>query len=475
MLPVFITLNYDIRGAESNVVFTIQNVLRDNSLLYANPEIIPFSITQYSPLYYMLTDAVLTLFDISASNDPLIRIITRSVSLVLCFIMVLLLYSIIHKRMKLSRKQAVIFGLVAVSFTLPWYYLTRPDVLVAVFYLAFIKSTYTYIDKKNFGSACLMGALAFLAIASKQNGIFLIGIGGLFFLFYKDFKGLFFAFLGFSLTAIIFSSVFTYVGYEANYMFKNILDGVDNGFGFRSFFEKTLMAYFSMFGFFAAGTVYIIYFLSSQKSKVDKKLHYTIWFAVLLFLFSTLVAIKKGSAVNYYNEFLLVSLLLWGFYIQHINKSSLGERIEQRAILFMSLSGLMVIIFQFSIYFITNLKHKLSVDTELTNVVQVIENEIGSSYFYSDVRQVSLKFPENIVLGQFDIAECCAYPRGVYDYQEFCKMMSNGQIKFLILSSEAPKSLYGCSVEGNFAPYKDFGRYHVYHSIVGRIDRAYND
>ncbi len=462
MLPVFITLNYDIRGVESNVVFTVQNLLRDNTLLYANPENVPFSITQYSPLYYMMLDGVLTIFDVSASNGPLIRIISRSVSLVLCFLMVVLIYSIVHKKMRLTRKQGVIFGLTAVSFTLPWYYLTRPDILVAVFYLLFIKTTYAHIENKSFRSACLMGALAFLALASKQNGIFLIGIGGLYFLYYKDFKGLFYAFLGFSIALLVFSLVFNYAGYEADYMLKNIMDGVNNGFGFRSFFEKTLMAYFSMFGFFAAGTAYIIYFLFSQEGKVDKKLHFTIWFAVFLFLFSTLTALKKGSAVNYYNEVLLVSLLLWGFYIKHIQQTSMKKEIEQRAILFMSLSCLMVIIFQFSVYFITNLKHKLTEDRQLAKVEQLIGSELGEEFLYSEVRQVSLKLPQHVLLAQFDIAQCCAYPKGIYNYTELCNLIQSGKVKFLIFDSKAPESLYGCDVSASFMLYKEYGRYHIY-------------
>lgn len=53
-----------IRGVECNVLFTIQKALT-GSRLYTNPNELPFDVAQYSPLYYLICQAVSQLFGIS--------------------------------------------------------------------------------------------------------------------------------------------------------------------------------------------------------------------------------------------------------------------------------------------------------------------------------------------------------------------------------------------------------------------------
>lgn len=461
LLAGFVGLDYDISGVESNVVFTIQNILTDNSLLYVNPEQIPFTVTQYSPLYYLIADSMISILGIGAENDLAIRIAGRLMSIITCLIVAILFYNIAKRQIGVNSKVALVLSLGIITFPVPWYYLTRPDVLVALTYLLFISTILRYIDKAGFGKAVILGALTFMAISAKQSGIFLIGIGGLFFLYYRDFKGLLGAFTGFLLTGIIFSSLFIWAGYNGTYLLDNIVKGVDNGFSFRSFADHTLLAFGSMYGAYALGTAYIVFKIIKDKSLLDRKMHFMLSFAFFLFLFSTLTATKKGSSANYYHDFLIVTLLIWAYYLNHVTPQ-ISQKWMNRAVLFLGLSVLLTAVVHVKTYTFVNFKKMTEYDNSLAEVNDLVNKELGDSYLYSNVRQVSLKHPGRVMMPQFDIAECCAYPRGIYNYDEFCKLMVSGKLKFLIFDSEAPQSQFGCDLGANYILYKRFGRYHVY-------------
>ncbi len=470
LLAGFIGLDYDISGVESNVVFTIQNILSDNSLLYANPEKIPFTVTQYSPLYYIVADNVISVFNIDPGNDFLIRIVGRSISIITCLTVAILFFRISKRYIGLNPKIALVLSLGVISFPVPWYYLTRPDVFVALAYLLFILTTLKYIDASGFKKAMLLGVLAFIAIASKQSGIFLVGMGGLFFLYQKDFKGLFASFLGFAIAFICFSLLYVWAGYEATYMLDNIVKGVDNGFGLRSFVDHTLLAFGSMYGAYFLGTMYLVVKIVKEE-RIDKKMTFLLTFAFLLFVFSTITAVKKGSTANYYHDFLIATLVIWAYYLKRLT-SELSTKTINRAVLFVGLSVLLTVVFHIKTYTFVNFKKIIEEDHHLVQVNNLISSELGSSYIFSNVRQVSLKHPGQVMLPQFDIAECCAYPRGVYNYETLCSLMSSGKIKFLIFDNVAPQSLFGCDIAKHYQPYHKFGKYHVYVNLafLGNVD-----
>lgn len=463
LLPIYITLDFDITGVESNVVFTLQNILVDNASLYGNPEQFPFAVTQYAPFYYILADGLISLLGIEAGDDLIIRIVGRFLSLMLTCGVVYMIYITSRKLIGAHKKASITLGLALAAFTVPWYFLTRPDVLVALSYILFINVGFRYIDQKKWTLAFWMGTLGILAFVSKQNGIFLIGAGGLFFLYNRNFKGLFHAFLGFVAAAFIFTVLAIWLGYDFQYFYQNAFEGVNNGIGIRSFLDETVLAYFSVFGFYSIGTLYITSKLL-RKDEVDDKLFFLFWFAVLLLGFATLTALKKGSAINYYNEFLMVTLLIWAFYCNKYDTYSAMRRM-QRAALFITLSALFVTIIHMRMYLFVNFKQWSTNDIELQKLRQLVDEELGSEYIYSEVRQLSLRFPGRVVLPQYDIAECCAYPKDVYNYAELCELIENGKLKFLIFDNPAPQSLYGCDISNNFGAYGEFGRYRIYKNL----------
>ena len=80
-LVIFIVIisKKNVRGIESNVVYTIERIMSDNNALYENVRETLYSVTQYSPLYYMISDFNLSVLNISTENNSyLIRFFLRN-------------------------------------------------------------------------------------------------------------------------------------------------------------------------------------------------------------------------------------------------------------------------------------------------------------------------------------------------------------------------------------------------------------
>ena len=119
LMTLSIFSNSDIRGVESNVIYTLQQILVDNSLLYQDPNNLPFSITQYSPLYYLICDGALSILGINSTNFLTIRIISRCISVLFLIGSVILFFKIITQQFKCSRKVGNFFLLLISCFYLP--------------------------------------------------------------------------------------------------------------------------------------------------------------------------------------------------------------------------------------------------------------------------------------------------------------------------------------------------------------------
>ena len=103
ILALIVTFSYntDVRGVEPNVIYTIQSIHLNNSNLYTDPEQIPYAITQYMPLYYIVCDKVISFLRLSAGRDVYLiymtcRFLSFFVSLWLLFFIGKISYNILH-------------------------------------------------------------------------------------------------------------------------------------------------------------------------------------------------------------------------------------------------------------------------------------------------------------------------------------------------------------------------------------------
>ena len=128
----------DAGGVEGNVVYFIQHIL-DGQSLYTDPELPPYAIAQYTPLYYYLVAAISKLCAVSADNVAGIFITSRVVSLILNLCLVAVIYKIAKKYFEAGRSASLIVGFISFIF-LEITSFSRPDSLYH--FLFFISLTF---------------------------------------------------------------------------------------------------------------------------------------------------------------------------------------------------------------------------------------------------------------------------------------------------------------------------------------------
>ena len=124
-----------IKGVESNVIFSIQQVLMGKPL-YGNPSDFPFHIAQYSPLYYYLCAGVAKVFHLGAGDVYWLYVVGRGLSSLLEICRLGLLYGLLRREFGVGRRWSLVaLGFVGIS-SAPWNFLARPDSLEALCMLA---------------------------------------------------------------------------------------------------------------------------------------------------------------------------------------------------------------------------------------------------------------------------------------------------------------------------------------------------
>lgn len=328
----------DIGGIENNVIYSISKVLYGLPL-FGDPEDANFDVTQYPPFYYNLV----ILFGKALSLSPLenlhgIYILSRTISLLINLLGGFILYRLLVKLLSVNKQIAFI------SCTLYFLYLTRihfagrPDALFSLLFIVylyifcyFLKEEVTTSNKLDnssklksssvipaglfqnkmfllfLGAACIV-----LSIFTKQNGIQLLVIPPLFFLLTKNYK----SFLGFSLMTPILLAItlMAFIAQYDGYFLKNNIGGLNNGISitraydvFSHFFLKSSLV-------FAAGIIACFFIFDTRRSHQERFICLNI-FVVFGFAFAT--SVKEGSWINYYNEFIIATLV---FAALEINK-----------------------------------------------------------------------------------------------------------------------------------------------------------
>ncbi|OUR93401.1 hypothetical protein A9Q87_05510 [Flavobacteriales bacterium 34_180_T64] len=410
----------DIRGVESNVIFTIQQILVDNSLLYQNPAKLPYAITQYTPLYYIICDLILTLFDVNEFDVFNIRMISKLVSLVFLVASVFNINRIFRVHFKLPKSDAFLLVSLFIVVSFPWFIISRPDVLVSYFMLL-----------------CIDLFFCFLSLASKQTGILFSLIFGLYLLINELWRAVFFLGFGFIVCAIFFSLLMLSFGYDFTFFKENIIDGVSD-FSLLYAIKATYQDFVLYYTFLIFGIVFFIKdgFVKMIHSKKTISFFLTFLVLLLLLLFSMVFALKKGSGINYFNDFLIVLLLLLGYSI--ITKKDYLKYKKKNFVSFLFLVGIQVSIVHFYYYSERIAKgiyeEHLSNSTLRNDIKYFLNNNIEDAYFYSDDRRINLNNFKNCILPQIEIHQA-ALNKGAYQYNNLREDFYNGKIKYLILYS----------------------------------------
>lgn len=456
-LIIVFSKSTDLAGIEQNVIYSIQTLIYSGKL-YTSPSKLPFSITQYTPLYYYVCHYTALLINIDASDFKAIYTIGRLWNIVFNLITAFIIFRIGRKILLLSKNEALTLFILSFCMTFPHNFAVRPDSLhdmlgVVSFYF-FIKY-HSDNEMANHKKIYLFLAVLFTAFAvfSKQSGIQLIIIYGGFLLINKDWKNLavlsFFCITIYGGFLILFSSLYSS-------FFENVIGGVANGINLTNFLKYVigknifLLAVWPLILLF----LYLVFKNNSifKGDKINRLLALTILGTLI---FASATALKMGSTVQYYILYINFSLP-YVFHYLHLKRENNSDKKRITFLAFNSYAGLIVILFFASnIKLIRDFDYSDFLDKQrfaATETAKYIENNIDSNsskYVFANLttdssipsrQSINNILFKNCLVPEMDILEYSTGPSKVIGYSAIENMFVQNKVKFLIESE--PKSKF---------------------------------
>jgi hypothetical protein len=456
----------DIGGIESNVIYSIQRFLAGFPL-YDNPEISPFSITQYSPLYYRVAGLIARVFDCNPDNLIEIYRVSRALSLLTNLLYAFLIFKI-GRIFGLKFLTSLCLALMAFVLLPPHLY-SRPDSFSTLFSLAVLYGMLLYINETDIKKSriYLIAIIVLIScgVAAKQSSVVLPLIVCSYFLFFER------SLIKTLLIAVAisgFSLIFLFVimpEHDLGLLYLNNIIGVKQGLDWNAYASSIFLYYFRTFALInAIGIVASLWLVISR----DKRNVWLGWFALVFFLFSCLTSLKQGSALNYFTEFVSLSPLMGVLYVKKA-----GFNLSKVALaLLLTVSGLWIIFpnvsnftwkyaFLDSYYFKESyseqekIRDYLVVDLGMTSTDRVFVTLHNSSFLNGFLYK-------NCVLPQQEIVTVM-YPRGDLDYKKLDEDVIGQRIRFIVTQSEEKEILFPekLSLE-NYVVKKKFIGFDVY-------------
>lgn len=453
----------DLRGVESNVIYSLQLVLESNALLFASPESPPFNITQYSPLYYVIGDGVLSVVRVDAESHFTIRVITRLLSVMFLIGSLYVIYDVLREFLGFGRRISLVVVLFYFVISFPWFNLSRPDVLVLLFTTLSVRCVLLLLqDNEGIRPAVLLGVWMALGLLAKLTmGIYLVAFG-MHLLLIGRWRAAFVATVSFSGTMALFLVAIHYLGYDLSFLYENVLLGIDNGINFTDAFNKTFRNYFTYFGLFSLAFLLlsVVYWKDHRKSGSDPALAFLLTVSYPVAALSFFSALKVGSSINYFNELLLFMTL---FAVTFVHRYRLLRReLYLGGLMLFGVSIAINHFFRYAPLLASNVVHLVGGEEEADNSVLVVEylrSNLQEDYFFSEDKSVALSLPNKCILFPTDI-HALTYQRGVFNYEKM-EDWAVENLRFILVAAGRTE-LYGLDINKHYTLKHGYGDYNLY-------------
>ncbi len=298
----------DIAGVEPYVVYTLSEL--DAGLpLYKDPQSAPFSVTQYAPLYYLLVHGVAAAFQ--ATTAAQLTTLGRFVSAGFLLAQVGVCVAVSTSWLRTSRRVAAVVALAVVLTTAPWQVCARPDAMLGFFSLFTLVCALSSVTSAEHRTRWLMLAtlVACASVFVKQSGIVnLLSLGAL-------------ALVGRRFRDVLTVCVTTIVGLTfgvgwcfgtwGEAFFSNAVTGVRNGIQLDPALLDTFTTLSGVYLPVLVTGVWVSSVVLWNKAE-DWGVRVIAVFALMTLGASGLLALKRGSAINYFNDYFVFALMLVG-------------------------------------------------------------------------------------------------------------------------------------------------------------------
>ncbi|HRH36741.1 MAG TPA: glycosyltransferase family 39 protein [Flavobacteriales bacterium] len=431
----------DIAGAEFNVVYGVQKVMLGRPL-YEDPELPPFDIIQYTPLYYWVCGGVGKVLGIDPMDPHKVFVLSRVLSLIFNAITVLLMYTAMVR--VVARRYAAWAALLAFA-AFSQHFFSRSDALYALFFIAALHSFMHWLDggeKRNIHLA-LTAVCAALSFMAKQTGVLIIGLIPLYLVLAREWRPLlrYVILIAASLGAclLLIAAVVPF-----DLFIKNTVQGLMNGTSTR-FLEVLVQPHLYVYyiGWHIASLLLIVPLWRSHRPLLR-------FFAVALpvsLVFSFVTATKSGSDFNYFFENMVLCFMALALYFAHGEAQRAAterwRRMQRWIAMATMVYGLAFAVHRTRMFRDWSLHHNDPVEllagyNEDLQVREVLKGELGlradEGVFITYRGYLEHLMVGQSMLTQKDIIEWSVVPP--FDYTRFDRAMRDGSIRYVI--SEEP-------------------------------------
>ena len=429
----------EIGGVESNVIYSLQRVLAGYPL-YTDPAAAPYSITQYTPLYYWLCWLVGTTVQVDPADVHQVYELSRGVSLLLNLLFAFSAFVISRNIFRIGK------GLSFVVFTYAFVYLdeesfSRPDSLYNLLFLVtiglFLK---TLLPRYRPSSKYLIVAsiTAVLTIFSKQSGIYLVALLLVFTVFYL--KNARWTLVASATMLVTFGGLFLLSSNGGLHTFlQNTVQGVNNGASVTWFAKRIMVEHFQKERFVNICGLFLgLYYLATGVSNTKKFLGLSL---LVSFAFALITSFKIGAAPNYFTEFIVLTVIATAIFI-----ASNGFVAKQTplSINYRPLFLLVFVLFTLPPRLAGKVVKKV-IDVENAGQYEYLSSQAVARFLYEDealkpneqvfvtthVEDYLNKFLyRNAIFPQKEIV--IANPPDAYNYSAFRRGLENGEVGYVI-------------------------------------------
>jgi hypothetical protein len=441
----------DIAGIEQNVVYSTQ-MLMDKGDLYQSPGNAPFSITQYTPLYYYICGYTAKIIGYGPDDVQVLYRIGRSWNILFNFLTALLVFNIGRSILKLSVNKS--YFLFALSFALLFThnFAVRSDSLTDMLGMASIYFFLRYYRPQEETNSTflliLTVLLTALAVFSKQSGIQLIIIFMGISVLLADWKTLIKLIL---VTILIYGGFILLFSHLYSSFLLNVVGGIANGISLPNFF-RVLTHNLVISAVWPLIIISVIILFKDKAICKGSKTNRILSICTLgSLVFATATALKMGSTAQYFTLFINLALLMVMNRLQHTvipaPSNWFYKNIRQLFYCFLLLIIVLCGLYDIKAIYNNSYEPYLVKQREAASqVVDFIKKDHQSNspfYLFSNLstdsslpsRQViNNVFFKNSLLPQMDILQYSTGPSKVVGYKNLENMLSSGKVEYIIES-----------------------------------------
>ena len=428
----------NVRGDEPNVLHSVQKLLAHEEL-YSDPAAAPFDVVQYTPLYHYAVAGLARAARISRDDVGRLYVLARLVSISFLIASLLVAQALVMALASGGRTAAVVGCAALVIVTSPWQALARPDAMTAFFLMVML-----YAVVRSFSGRWLIWLLIASiagagAAGAKQSGLFGVVAVALYLAGCR--AGRPFWVFSCSVAAwLIAGAAVAYGVFGPHDLISNVVDGLDNGASVGAAWRNTYEPFLANFAvLLVATTVAATRHLRSLR--LDGR-SFLALYCTTVFALSTIAALKVGSAVNYYNDFLwaavpFLTVELWDALRQRVLPA---PPVLLGGCLYASVVALTITTYQVDHYWLSIRGDKLATRE---GVVRRLRTELAScpnSYFVSFDQAVALLLHDRALAPQAALA-AIQHQRRVVDYAVFEGMVRDGRVNLLVAKGKPTRFL----------------------------------